>query len=240
MRDPSLSKRKALTRALPYAISGEQLIRQWVAIIFHNFLFSDRLHLLIYGTCYACSAPPAPNITKSLIVLMRDVASASNNLHQSETGRRRETHNRIASRGGCTSIAGGMERESEPRAQNLDIETRYNNHTLQGYAVPRSHPLTPSPGPSAIGPTIQWELAPTRIGIISSTAVGWDGRTEVGRNLSAVLLLENGVLCTIKVLVSSTALVHWLKQKQGSDLATTQRNEGNKRYSRTDMKMNEI
>ena len=101
-----------------------------------------------------------------------------------------------------------MEGESEPRAQNLDIETRYNNHTLQGYAVPRSHPLTPSPGPSAIGPTIQWELAPTRIGIISSTAVGWDGRTEVGRNLSAVLLLENGVLCTIKVLVSSTALVH--------------------------------
>ena len=134
----------------------------------------------------------------------------------------------------------GMERKSEPRAQNLDIETRYNNHTLQGYAVPRSHPLTPSPGPSAIGPTIQWELAPTRIGIISSTAVGWDGRTEVGRNLSAVLLLENGVLCTIKVLVSSMALVHWLKQKQGSDLATTQRNEGNKRYSSTDMKMNEI
>ena len=85
LRDPSLSKRKALTRALPYAISGEQLIRQWVAIIFHNFLFSDRLHLLIYGTCYACSTPPAPNTTKSLIVLMRDVASASNNLHQSET-----------------------------------------------------------------------------------------------------------------------------------------------------------
>ena len=137
----------------------------------------------------------------------------------------------------------GMERESEPRAQNLDTETRYNNHTLQGYAVPRSHPLTPSPlraPPSAIGPTIQWGLAPTRIGIISSTAVGGDGRTEVGRNLSAVLLLENEVLCTIKVLVSSTALVHQLKPKQGSDLATTQRNEGNKRYSRTDMKMNEI
>ena len=113
-----------------------------MAIIFHNFLFSDRLHLLIYGTCYACSTPPAPTTTKILIVLMRDVASASNNLHQSEADRRSETHNRIASRGGCTSIAGGMERESEPRAQNLDIETRYNNHTLQGYAVPRSHPLT--------------------------------------------------------------------------------------------------
>ena len=91
LRDPSLSKRRALTRALPYAISGEQLIRQWVAIIFHNFLFSDRLHLLIYGTCYACPTPPAPNTTKSLIVLMRDVASASNNLHQSETDGGRHT-----------------------------------------------------------------------------------------------------------------------------------------------------
>ena len=70
--------------------------------------------------------------------------------------------------------------------------------------------------------------------------MGWTDATEVGRNVSAVLLLENEVLCTIKVLVASTALVHWLKQKQGNDLATTQRNEGNKRYSRADMKINEI
>ena len=38
-----------VTRALPHAISGEQLIRQGGAILIYNFLLSDGLNLWIYG-----------------------------------------------------------------------------------------------------------------------------------------------------------------------------------------------